>query len=296
MQRVGLWALFAVVAATLLWGARSLLRQPELVEASGMTLAYAPGLRYWAHNDSGHSSILFGLDQHMRVQRRIRLPVSLRDPEDMTRFEQAGQQYLLIADVGDNRARRPYVTLVWFREPQADVVPKVQILEFRYPDGPRDVEAVSVDPQSGQLVLLSKRDAQPHLYRLDFLQGQTMADSLGRLSSLPPPSAEDLAADPRHGAYSSQPTGMSIHPTGRALVISTYARPYVYWRAPQQTWSQALEGPAHTIPMRRLEQTEAVTWDHTDAIILLSEGHPVPWARVALEPRMSTPPGLQSTP
>lgn len=255
-----------------------------------MTLASVPGVHYWAHNDSGHAAVLFGLDRQLQLRRRVRLAASLRDPEDMTRFQHAGQAYLLIADVGDNRTRRAEVQVIWFPEPQGDAVTELNRLSFSYPDGPRDVEAVSVDPQSGQLLLLSKREPSPHLYALDFLNAQTQARLLGKVHTLPPPRAEDLAADPRHGAYSSQPTGMSIDPSGKRMVISTYARPYLYRRGDQQTWHQALEQPALAVPMQRLEQAEAVSWDHDNNIIVLSEGHPTPWARARVEPKTSTVP------
>lgn len=271
-------------------------QEPALTEASGMTGARAAGVQYWAHNDSGHSAVLFGLDAQLQVRRRIRLPVAFNDPEDMTAFEYDGQRYLLIADVGDNRARRTHAALYWFAEPQAEEVAEVQVLQFQYPDGARDVEAVSVDPQSGYLYLLSKRDDPPRLYRLDFLNGQTQAYPLGTLRTLPPPRPEDLAADPRHGAYSSQPTAMSFHPHGSALIISTYARPYLYLRDPQQSWVQALEQPPVALSAPRLPQTEAVTWANNGDIILLSEGRPAPWTRVVPEPRMWMLPKPRSTP
>ncbi|MGK4421996.1 hypothetical protein ACSLVQ_27485, partial [Klebsiella pneumoniae] len=84
------------------------------------------------------------------------------------------QPSLLLADIGDNNAFRPFVTLYIVDEPEPSRLrPDAELsaaprrtLTVLYPDGPRDAEAVAVDANEGFVYLLSKRDAVPRLYRV----------------------------------------------------------------------------------------------------------------------------------
>ena len=79
------------------------------------------------------------------------------------------QGYLLFADVGDNFARRQSVSFLVVEEPKLETdqqrpLPVAWQVEFSYPNGPRDSEAVAVDPATERVLILSKRTFPNELY------------------------------------------------------------------------------------------------------------------------------------
>lgn len=76
------------------------------------------------------------------------------------------QDGLSAADIGDNQRIRTYVTVYRVVEPTVapDQTPvtvqleEVDALELEYPDGAHDAEALIVDPDSGDLLIVSKED------------------------------------------------------------------------------------------------------------------------------------------
>lgn len=83
-----------------------------------------------------------------------------------------------IADVGDNLELRDFVTVYTMKEPQAGsfdtlvssvvtYVPELlDSLRFTYSTGPRDIEALFVDPVSENWYFISKRESRNGLYEL----------------------------------------------------------------------------------------------------------------------------------
>src|SRR5690606_35887206 len=91
------------------------------------------------------------------------------DWEDLAAFRFEGRDWLLVADTGDNGGLRRTLQLHVFEEPArvADgVLRPAWTIVFRWPDGPRDCEAVAVDPVRGEVLLVSKRRQPPELFAL----------------------------------------------------------------------------------------------------------------------------------
>ncbi len=110
-------------------------------------------------------------------------------------------------------------------------------VRFRYPDGPRDVESIAVDPLGQQILILSKRDFPAVMYSVPLPgQGATprepvlTAQRLGSVGSIPRPGRADLLDNPVFGMFSSQPTTMDVHADG-SVAILTYRRAYLFSRA-----------------------------------------------------------------
>lgn len=190
----------------------AVVRDPRLTEISGMVASRRePGV-LWAHNDSGETrALFFALDLHGATRAEIEIDGAPHvDWEDVARFTAPdGRELLYFADVGDNGARdgsvptRDHVEVVVAEPPALPPgvssstlhVTTFDLLTFRYPDGPRDSEAIFVDAASGDLYLLSKtnegpqglyRDAAPHapgetrtLERvMELLPGRSLADGI----------------------------------------------------------------------------------------------------------------------
>lgn len=252
-----------------------------ITELSGIAYSQKiPGV-YWGHNDSGDSARVFAFDGAGRDLGALSLPGAFAlDWEDMASFSSAGQAWLLLADVGDNDALRRSVRLHILAEPSAPPysgsVRDYRSISLRYPDGPRDCEAVAVDAEQGLIYLLSKRDPYPRLYSVPLYPSQTgvqVAEFVGEITSLPLPASGELAAVGEITNVS--PTAMDFSPDGRAALIVTLEHSYRYQRAAGQSWFEALNQPPQTLEVPDYPQIEAGTFSgQGQAVLIGSEGSP----------------------
>lgn len=238
------------------------LENPAIEEASGLAVSRVAADRIWLHNDSGGAARLYAVDRQGRSLGEVDLPALQNlDWEDMDAFVLDDRPMLLIADVGDNSAQRPVVTLHWLEEPEPDQSARAVTtsLHLRYPDGPRDCEAVAVDSGETAIYLLTKRDQPPRLYRVP-LAAQPLvatAEFVGTVNSIPEPTEQDLLEDPAYGANRSQPTAMSFAADGRRALVVTYKDAYLYERQDGESWLAALNRAPQRIDLPQLPQTEA---------------------------------------
>jgi hypothetical protein len=258
---------------------------PGLTEASGLARSHVHPGRLWTHNDSGSPAELYAVpleDGSPVTAFPLRRGFNL-DWEDLASFVRDGRPYLLVADVGDNWAFRGQVSLHWVEEPAdlesvRDLGP-VYTRHFSYPDGPRDVEAVAVDPDSLAVYLISKRDDPPRLYRL-------------ALDGLPPPAvnrAEALGSlrlpDRAKGRRARWITALDFDGRGRRAAVLSLSQVYLYDRRPEESWASAFSRLPRVIPLPRLRQAEGLALNAAgDQLWVNSEGRPMPLVELALPP------------
>lgn len=267
------------------------LQNTAIDEASGLAVSRRhPGL-LWLHNDSGGQAALYAVDRQGRDMRHVTIDGARNvDWEDLAIYPGDGGPQLLIADVGDNAAVRPTVQFYLLPEPAATQArATARRMVFAYEDGPRDVEAVAVDPTSRHAYLLSKRDQPPRLYRIA-LPGPGMAAPdtavfLDTVDTIPPATAADRAADPRFGRFRSQPTAMSVSADGRRIVVTTYKDSHLYRRCVGEPWVDALARPPERIDVPQFRQTEAAGMNADGLrLFVASEQLPAQLAEVQLPP------------
>ncbi len=137
------------------------IRDPRVLEASGL----APSLRHpgvlWTHNDSGNAPRLFALGRDGAVAATLRVSGTANEDWEAlaTLRDRDGRPVLAVGDVGDNASARTSVEIAVVREPRtlADaVVRPVRRLSLRYPDGAQDAEALLADPRTGRLYVVTK--------------------------------------------------------------------------------------------------------------------------------------------
>lgn len=257
-------------------------------EASG--LAVAGGL-LWTHDDSGEDlGGLLALDAGCRTVAVLALPgVDLVDAEDLAAGRAPdGTAVLWLADTGDNRAHRdrvallrvplPAVPVTALREtagaaPDAPVV-EVEAVEFplEYADGPRDAEALLLDPTGAPALVSKPLLGRPGVYlpAVPLVPGDVTVLRRGgdvRLGASPT-GPQRQARGPAGPLSASLVTAGAVAPDGGAVALTTYTDAHV-WRA-RGGERRAGDGldlvgllgrlPDVVLPLPALEQAEAVAW------------------------------------
>ena len=272
------------------WGQAELaglITDSKLSEISGLVASRRHADTLWVHNDSGDGPVLHAMSY--QGERRATLTLEntgSRDWEDMAGFRLDGREYLLIADTGDNGGLRSTLSLHIIAEPDqiadARTTPAWSI-HFRWPDGPRDCEAVAVDVQAGIVLLIGKKRSPPDLFSLplrpndDHIQ---TAEPIGLLAGIVQPTAEDLRRNPRFGRYRSQITGADLDDSGLLLAVLNYRRAHVYPRRPGESWGTAVARAPIEIPFPWLPQAEAIGFDAQGTLWIASEQRPAPLLRL----------------
>jgi hypothetical protein len=249
-----------------------MLLDARLDEISGLAASRVHEDVLWMHDDGGNDARLFAVGIRGGLQATFPVAgVANTDWEDIAAFELDGRHYLLVADTGDNGGLRRSLQLHVIEEPASldEAAQRVPLepawsIAFRWPDGARDCEAVAVDAQRGEVLLISKKRTPPELFALPLRprgDGVRVAHRLGVLAGVPVPDAEALRANPRMARIRHQVTAADIAPDRGRLAVMTYNEVLLYRRRADEAWAQAVaRKPAiHDLPW--LPQAEALGWD-----------------------------------
>ena len=249
----------------------------DVTESSGLALSNRTPGRLWTHNDSGGKSIIYAFDSTGKPTGSCRLrSVESKDWEDMSSLLDRGVPRLLVADCGDNQALRPSISLYLLDEPDPDRTTetrKVQAIEVRYPDGPRDCEAVAVDTHSRQIILIAKsRFLAAGIYVVPLPErqsepGDPVSVIAKRIGTLPMPMITAMDVDPRSG-------DIWIVNYFQAVCFSCSDR--------SETINERLSGRPSAYELPHWKQIEAVAVDRMSAIWVTTEGSPGRLGRVRI--------------
>jgi len=261
----------------------------DIDELSGLAVSRADPTLLWGHNDTGGGLRLYriGLRGEDLGSTRV-TDAQSSDWEDIAAFDDASGPALLIADTGDNFAVRSFPTLYAVRDPgRSGETTLLWRLDFRFPDGARDCEAVAVDPVGREILLVSKRDRPPRLYRLPLPRhapaGIQTAEFLGELAQLPAVTLRERLAAPIASQFAHSPTALSISGDGTTAALITPRHAYIHRRTPDIPWAQALLQPVAVLPLSKLDQPEAAALSADGRELFVgSEGTPGQLARIPL--------------
>jgi hypothetical protein len=187
----------------------------DLKESSGLAQGRRnPGL-FWSHNDAGNPPVLYGVSSDGSLGATVRIQGAKHDDwEDIAAGPCGGSSCLFVGDIGDNSGKRGTITIYRVEEPAAgDASATATPLEARYPDGPRDAEAMFM--LSDDIYIVTKgREGPIELYRFPGAKNQKGTATLERLRELwpAPKSSNDRV------------TAASASPDGRWIGIRTYRR------------------------------------------------------------------------
>ena len=270
------------------------LQSGKIDEASGLARSQRRDDLLWTVNDDGDAEI-HAIDTSGGELGRVGISkINNNDWEDLASFTLEDKPYLLIAAVGDNAGKRKDVTLYVIDEPDPDMK-KTKVewrVDFSYPDGPRDAEAVAVDVENERVLVLTKRDIPAVLYAVPLQpksKKRQKAKRLGTLATVPQPSRKDVQYAPRTDNWYWQPTAMDLSPDGSLLAVLTYGGVYLYRRTSEQSWVDALQRPPLVLGTTRNREAESIAFSSDGgALFITTEGRHAPLIRATL-PAAKTP-------
>lgn len=237
-----------------------------LDEISGLAASHVHEDVLWAINDGGNPAELWAINRRGRPLARYDVRGARNiDWEDLASFTLQGKHYLLVADTGDNGGKRKDIVLHVFEEParlDGGELKPAWTIRARWPDGPRDCEAVAVDAAAGQVLLVSKKRNPPDLFTLPLAKSRGVREArrIGRLAGVPLASAELHRNDPKLARLFPQVTAADLSPDGSTLAVLTYGSVLFYRRSPGEDWRIAVARTpeAHDVPL--IPQAEALAW------------------------------------
>lgn len=270
---------------------------PGLDEASGLVASRSAPGHLFAINDSLNDPELFVLDRRGVALGRMAVNgAANRDWEALAHAEGPDGPLLVIADIGDNEAVHPHVSLYFLDEPEpgADgeypgTLPLRHVLRLQYPDGPRDAEALAWDPLANELLVISKRDRPQRLYTVSLQQALSSSDleweARGTLPPLPAPSGSERASSAELGRWVAQPTGLDISDEPAWAAVITYRGLYLYRRENGESWLTALQRAPLEFRAPGVMKLESVALiPGTTDVMALPEGQPAPLIRYRIRP------------
>jgi len=205
------------------------LARTDLLEISGVAASRINAGILYIHNDSGNSAQVYLTDATGADKGTLSLTtVGNRDWEDIAVGPGpiAGISYIYVADIGDNDTKYSSVFIYRFPEPNlaGKTIPyvanitTVDVIELKYPDGPRNAETLMVDPLTKDIYIASKESNISKVYVAHYPQNITSATVLSPVVQL----------------YFNKATGGDISPDGTEILLRSNQSIW-YWKLPVGT-------------------------------------------------------------
>jgi len=217
-------------------------------EASGLVASKVHPFLLYTHNDSGGEPAVYMIDTLGRYKGKIILDdIRNEDWEDIAigPGKDRSLSYIYVGDIGDNNAKRDKILVYRFPEPlqvQEQITVTPERITLTYPDGPRDAETLLVDPWSGDLLVLSKRDTSNTLYRATAKQLEAQEVLLEKVMKLPVTMA----------------VGGDISTDGKQILLKNYWAVYYWEREENESLEEVFARTPAQLPYKPEPQGEAI--------------------------------------
>ncbi|MFF3754534.1 WD40 repeat domain-containing protein [Streptomyces sp. NPDC002018] len=228
------------------------IKDPRIVESSGLAASRRhPGV-YWTHNDSDDGPYVFAVDSRTGETVATITMEGVGEPRDVEAISLGPDGNVYVGDIGDNlNGTWDHVWIYRFPEPEQlkDMTVRATQFTVTYADGPRNAEALMVHPTTGRVYIASKNDNGGGLYEGPARLSPSGSNVFRRIDDVP------WVTD---GAFS---------PDGTELVLRSYfsARGYV--------WKNGRLGADHAVSAPFQGQAESVTYTADGSALMFgSEG------------------------
>jgi hypothetical protein len=259
------------------------IQDEQLDEVSGVAESTRNPAVLFVHNDSGDSPRFFAVNRRGELLAELALPSvpKLLDAEDIAIGRgPGGRSFIYLGDTGNNLASNwlgiPRRKAVVYRIPEPEIpssarqlkmrLPEAFPIVFTFPRGTWDIEALFVDPISGELFLITKQpDGHSQLLVASAAQ---LAGGGGKLTFL-----GELRFGRKPLAGSTMPTSAAISKDGSAILVRTYSSVFLFTRGPGESVLSALSKAPQALPSAQEPQGEAISFvDRDSAFVSISEG------------------------
>ncbi|OQP64158.1 hypothetical protein A3860_22395 [Niastella vici] len=218
------------------------LQRKRLHEISGIAASLQYKNRLYVQEDNGHPNYLYVTNSRGDDVGRLLISKSLnRDWEDIAvgPGPLPQQQYIYIADIGDNHAWRCRIQIYRLPEPELEgrvvpvhkIVKGVDVITLKYPDRSHNAETILLDPFTRDLYIATKEDDSCRIFVARYPQSTRNTITL-----------EPVIKLPFHLVTSG-----NIASNGQEILLRN-EQLYWYWkRSPGETVAAALSRPPQEI-------------------------------------------------
>ncbi|SEJ33356.1 hypothetical protein SAMN05216327_108329 [Dyadobacter sp. SG02] len=224
-------------------------------EASGLAASASMPGYLWTIQDSGQPNSVYLISKDGKNIKEYNVPGSQNhDWEEVAvgPGPDNGMSYIYIADTGNNNQPLTATNTI-YRIPEIGGTDgsfnqnALQKITFSYPDGPRDAEALIVDPVTKDIFVLSKEVSGTNIYRLAFPQSTSDVSVAEKIGTVP-------------GVVLA--TAGSISKDGTEIVVRTYLGVYYWKRSSGASIGQTLvKSATKTLTVALEPQGEAICFE-----------------------------------
>lgn len=246
---------------------------PILNEISGIVASRQNSGMFWVHNDSGDESRIFLIDSLAQLKAIFFLKnITNRDWEDIAITQINGENWIYVADIGDNQAVYDTKYIYRFKEPKLGedkLIENVETVSFQYSDGNRDAETLLIDQVSKTIYIVSKREEKKRLYSLNFVpNSRQTAQFLGDVNFSISTTAN---VQVNQALYI---VGGDISSNNQEIIIKNYAQAFHWSRKANESLLETLTRTPQNVPYIIEPQGEAITFGtNNNGYYTLSEGN-----------------------
>jgi len=223
----------------------------KLREASGLVASKSNPGYLWTLNDGGNASAIYLMNDKAEVVMTCNLKnIINRDWEDILIGPGPKQDmsYIYVAEIGDNEAIYPFKMLYRFEEPvltnKKIEIEKIDTLVIDFPGGPRDTEAMMVDPATQDFYIISKREHSVRLYEIDFpFESDTVK-------------VEEIGTLPFNNIVAA-----NISSDGKEILLKNYREIYYWKRLDHESIAEALKRNPIQLDYNPEPQGESIAWN-----------------------------------
>jgi hypothetical protein len=227
-------------------------QDPKIIESSGLV---ARGGDFLTINDSGDEGRVFLVDGE--TGETIGETFWSQTPTDVEALAPATGDDVWLGDIGDNKQVRDWVEVTKVAVQEGDRAQAGQTFRLAYPKGPRNAEALLVNPVTGRLYVATKLPLGGYLYEAP--------------ATLDPIEVNKLEPIAKVGTLV---TDGAFFPDGEHLILRGYGRATVY-SFPEMTVVGSFDLPEEP-------QGEGIAVSSDGDVFVCSEGKDQPVLRVTL--------------